>query len=106
MISVYINKCKAFLYPTVYEGFGMPPLEAMSCCTLAITSNTSSLPQVVGDAAIMLDPTAQDPWTDCILRVSKEESIHSLIKKNRTRQRFRWKQCTDRHLKLYHDLAE
>lgn len=47
-----------FCYPSLYEGFGLPPLEAMSCGTPTITSNVSSLPEVVGDAALMVDPTS------------------------------------------------
>ncbi len=46
-----------FVYPSLYEGFGLPPLEAMQCGTPVVTSNVSSLPEVVGDAAIMIDPT-------------------------------------------------
>lgn len=46
-----------FVYPSLYEGFGLPPLEAMACGTAVITSNTSSLPEVVGDAGITVDPT-------------------------------------------------
>ncbi|NJN65399.1 MAG: glycosyltransferase family 4 protein [Chloroflexaceae bacterium] len=48
---------RLFLFPSLYEGFGLPPLEAMACGTPVITSNTSSLPEVVGDAAILVDPT-------------------------------------------------
>jgi glycosyltransferase involved in cell wall biosynthesis len=47
-----------FCYPSLYEGFGLPPLEAMSCGTPTVTSNVSSLPEVVGDAAITVDPTS------------------------------------------------
>jgi glycosyltransferase involved in cell wall biosynthesis len=49
---------QCFCYPSLYEGFGLPPLEAMACGTPAITSNVSSLPEVVGDAALTVDPTA------------------------------------------------
>ncbi|HIP90277.1 MAG TPA: glycosyltransferase family 1 protein, partial [Candidatus Nanopusillus sp.] len=50
------NAADLFVYPSLYEGFGLPPLEAMACGTPVITSNTSSLPEVVGDAGIMVDP--------------------------------------------------
>jgi glycosyltransferase involved in cell wall biosynthesis len=46
-----------FAFPSLYEGFGLPPLEAMACGAAVVTSNTSSLPEVVGDAAILVDPT-------------------------------------------------
>lgn len=50
------SAAEAFVFPSLYEGFGLPPLEAMACGTPVITSNTSSLPEVVGDAALMVDP--------------------------------------------------
>lgn len=50
----------AFVFPSLYEGFGMPPLEAMACGTPVITSKTSSLPEVVGDAGILVDPENVD----------------------------------------------
>jgi len=46
-----------FAFPSLYEGFGLPPLEAMACGAPVVTANTSSLPEVVGDAAILVDPT-------------------------------------------------
>ncbi|HUV82962.1 MAG TPA: glycosyltransferase family 1 protein, partial [archaeon] len=50
------NLAELFVYPSLYEGFGLPPLESMACGTPVITSNTSSLPEVVGDAGIIVDP--------------------------------------------------
>jgi glycosyltransferase involved in cell wall biosynthesis len=50
------SAAEAFLYPSLYEGFGLPPLEAMACGTPTITSNTSSLPEVVGQAGLTHDP--------------------------------------------------
>ena len=50
------SACEAFVYPSLYEGFGLPPLEAMACGAAVITSNSSSLPEVVGDAGIMVNP--------------------------------------------------
>jgi glycosyltransferase involved in cell wall biosynthesis len=57
-----------FVYPSLYEGFGMPPLDAMSCGTPVVTSNAASLPEVVGDAAIQVPPQDQDALTDAIVR--------------------------------------
>lgn len=50
------SACEVFVYPSLYEGFGLPPLEAMACGAPVVTSNTSSLPEVVGDAGVMVDP--------------------------------------------------
>ena len=55
-VPLLMNGAKAFVFPSLYEGFGMPPLEAMACGTPVIVSNTSSLPEVVGDAGMLVDP--------------------------------------------------
>src|SRR5262249_53910150 len=52
------QSCDALLFPSIYEGFGWPPLEAMSCGTPVIASNTGSIPEIVGDAGILEEPTA------------------------------------------------
>ena len=57
-----------FVFPSLYEGFGLPPLEAMACGTPVVTSNVSSLPEVVGDAAVLVDPTDAGAIADGILR--------------------------------------
>lgn len=53
---ILLRGAKVFLFPSIYEGFGMPPLEAMACGTPVLASNTASLPEVVGDAGILVDP--------------------------------------------------
>ena len=60
----------ALVYPSVHEGFGIPPLEAMACRTLAITSSTTSLPEFMGNGGIMLDPTREADWIDCLLKTA------------------------------------
>lgn len=59
----------AFVYPSLYEGFGIPPLEAMSCGTPVIASNTSSIPEVVGNAGILFNPESSDDLADILLSV-------------------------------------
>ena len=63
------NTADLFVYPSLYEGFGLPPLEAIVCGTPVITSNTSSLPEVVGDAGIMVDPHDVDRLADAMYKV-------------------------------------
>jgi len=71
-----------FVYPTLYEGFGLPPLQAMACGTPVITSNISSLPEVVGDAAIKINPDDLGELKNSIKWLYKnEEKRDELIKK-------------------------
>ncbi|MPN60681.1 D-inositol-3-phosphate glycosyltransferase [bioreactor metagenome] len=55
-LPIYYNACEAFVYPSFYEGFGLPPLEAMNCGTPVITTNVTSIPEVVGDGGILINP--------------------------------------------------
>lgn len=56
ILRVFYQNAAAFVFPSLYEGFGLPPLEAMACGTPVLASNTSSLPEVVGDAALLVNP--------------------------------------------------
>lgn len=81
-----------FVYPSVYEGFGLPPLEAMCCGTPVITGNRSSLPEVVGDAGIMVDPYKPEAFADAISRVLVDESLHADMSRKGLEQsrKFSW----------------
>jgi glycosyltransferase involved in cell wall biosynthesis len=65
---------KLFVYPALYEGFGMPALEAMACGTPVITSNNSSLPEVVGDSGVLVDPSSVDAISNAMLGVLKDSA--------------------------------
>ncbi|MDR1964719.1 MAG: glycosyltransferase family 4 protein [Planctomycetaceae bacterium] len=86
-----------FCYMSLYEGFGLPPLEAMKSGTPVITSNTSSLPEVVGDAGIMLDPHDENGLTDAFDRLLNEEPLRNkMIQKGLLRaKKFSWDQCIE-----------
>ncbi len=64
-----------FAFPSLWEGFGLPPLEAMACGTPVVTSNISSLPEVVGDAAILVDPNSAEEIADAIYQVLIDEHL-------------------------------
>ncbi|MBD2490177.1 glycosyltransferase [Aulosira sp. FACHB-615] len=93
----------AFLYVSFYEGFGLPPLEAMQCGTPVITSNTSSLPEVVGDAGIMLDPNDTSGLENNILRLYSEPELRkNLAKKSlQQAQNFSWDKYIQETIKIY-----
>jgi glycosyltransferase involved in cell wall biosynthesis len=97
----------ALVYPSLHEGFGFPPLEAMACRTLAITSNTTSLPEVVGNGGIMLNPKCESDWVECLLKAANGDSDRdAMIERGLDRVRmFSWKNTVDRHLEIYRRLG-
>lgn len=68
-LPLWYNVATVFAYPSLYEGFGLPALEAMACGVPVVASNTSSLPEVVGDAGVLLDPTNAGEWADALARL-------------------------------------
>src|SRR5262249_6398719 len=78
--------------PSLYEGFGLPPLEAMASGTPVVTSRISSLPEVVGDAAVLVDPYSVDDIADGLARVLGDEGLRAaLVEHGRQRvARFSW----------------
>lgn len=69
-----------FIYPSLYEGFGLPPLEAMACGTPVITSNTSSLPEVVGDAALLVDPYDVEAIAEAMARLLADAGLRQRLR--------------------------
>lgn len=100
------NLADAFLYPSLYEGFGLPPLEAMACGCPVLTSNISSLPEVVGDAAITVNPHCVEEISDGILTlVNDKEKKEALSKKGLTRAKmFSWEKCAQETIKAYSEM--
>lgn len=98
----------AFVYPSLYEGFGIPLLEAMQCGAPIIATNSSSIPEVVHDAAFLVNPRQEGELTNALLRLSRESTLRSsLIEKgfNRARE-FSWDTTARRTLEVYERLAE
>jgi len=93
----------ALVFPSLYEGFGMPPLEAMSFDCPVICSGVSSIPEVVGDAAEMFDPHDLDAMRETIERVVGDDSLRqSLIARGRKRiEAFSWQRCARETLNVY-----
>jgi len=105
---VYLyNAAQLFVHPSFYEGFGLTPLEAMNCGTPVIVSNTSALPEVVGDAALMIDPHDIDGLTVAMWRALTEEELRQdLIKKGFKRaQNFSWQEAAKKTLDVYHNIG-
>lgn len=95
-----------FVFPSLYEGFGLPPLEAMACGTPVITSNVSSLPEVVGNAAILIDPYNIEELADAIYRVLSDANLRSeMINKGLSQvKKFSWERCARETLRVYEEV--
>ncbi|WP_394731206.1 glycosyltransferase family 4 protein [Altererythrobacter sp. GH1-8] len=98
----------ALLHPSLCEGFGMPVAEAMACGCPVITSNLSAMPEVAGDAALLIDPTDQDAIAAALQRVASEPGLRAEMKArglNRAAQ-LSWKRCAERHIELYREVLD
>ena len=100
------NQCELFLYPSLRESFGIPMLEAMRCGTPVITSNTSSMPEVSGNAAFIVDPHKPEEITNAIIEInSNKELKEELIQKGLEQaKKFSWKNMALEVLDLYKEV--
>lgn len=97
----------AFVYPSLYEGFGIPPLEAMSCGTVAVTSNCSSIPEVVGDAGILFNPRSTSDLADILLFLLDNplERDRLIAKGHQRAKLFSWDKTVAQTIKVYRSVA-
>lgn len=104
---LWYNAAEVFAYPSLYEGFGLPPLEAMACGVPVVASSTSSLPEVVGEAAILVDPYSLDDLTAALKRVLSDEALrHELSGRGLARARqFSWDQTARMAAEVYRELS-
>jgi len=97
------NGASIFLYPSLYEGFGMPVLEAMSCGVPVITSNITSMPEIAGDAAILINPRDPEELKSSILTVLNDEKLRNELRELGFKQakKFSWRRMAEETLKVY-----
>ena len=107
LIELY-RGAAALVYPSRYEGFGLPLLEAMSCGTPVIAARSSSIPEVVGDAGALLDPDDEAAWTDAIERAIDDPAwARSLAEAGAARASlFSWTRSANETLRVYRSLLE
>lgn len=102
-LPLWYNAAKAFVYPSLYEGFGLPVLEAMACGTPVIASNTSSLPEVVGDAGLLVDPRSVRGLASTMLAVARDGDLRQQLgQRGRERARaFSWTRTAELTVEVY-----
>jgi glycosyltransferase involved in cell wall biosynthesis len=103
-----LSGAEALVYPSVYEGFGMPVLEAMACGTPVLTSNVSSLPEVAGDAAILVDPYETSAIADGMRELLTDEELRSRLSEAglARAQQFTWAETARQTAKVLHRAAD
>ena len=97
------SSAELFVLPSYYEGFGIPVLEAFACGTPVITSNTSCLPEIAGNAAMLMDPYNQDDLTEAMKKVLSDKILQkTMIEKGLERvKKFSWRKTAEKTIKVY-----
>jgi len=102
-LPALLSLAEVLVFPSLYEGFGLPPLEAMGCGTPVVTSNTTSIPEVVGDAAVLVDPLSATELAGALEMVLSSPELRSqLIEKGKARlERYSWHTCAKETRNIY-----
>jgi len=106
-LPLWYAAATVFTLPSLYEGFGMPLLEAMACGTPVVTTTSSSLPEVVGDAGLTVSPTDADALGAALLRALTDADLRAEMRERGLRQarRFSWRATAEQTLATYQDAA-
>lgn len=106
---LYLYNCaRCLAHPARYEGFGLPPLEAMACGAPVVVSKVSSLPEVVGDAGLLVDPNDAEELAVALQRLLTDDALHSLLRsKGLARAKtFSWQRAAEDTLAVYRQVVE
>jgi glycosyltransferase involved in cell wall biosynthesis len=107
VLRIFYDVAKVFVFPSLYEGFGLPPLEAMAHGTPVVTSNTSSLPEVAGNAALLVNPENVFEIQRALQRALLDPTLRNRMKERgyAQAQRFSWTSSVERILAIYREVA-
>ena len=107
VLRIFYDVAKVFVFPSLYEGFGLPPLEAMAHGTPVVTSNTSSLPEVAGNAALLVNPENVFEIERGLQRALLDPALRAQMKQRgyEQAQRFSWTNSVSRILEIYREVA-
>jgi glycosyltransferase involved in cell wall biosynthesis len=105
LVSFY-TFADAFVFPSLYEGFGLPPLEAMACGTPVICSNSASLPEVTGDAALQVDPRDVDGWAEAIVHLMENDALRADLRARGLARaaQFTWTNTVQKTIAVYEEV--
>jgi glycosyltransferase involved in cell wall biosynthesis len=108
VLRTFYDQAKIFVFPSLYEGFGLPPLEAMAHGTPVVTSNVSSLPEVVGNAAVLVHPENVFEIMRALHRVLLDRALREKMKERSYRQaaKFSWDKSVCRMIEAYREVLE
>lgn len=103
LVALFYTLAEVFVYPSHYEGFGLPVLEAMNLGTPVVTSNNSSLPEVVGDAGLLINPDDPIELAEAVLQVISDSQLQQdlIVKGQKRAQSFSWEKTAKETLKAY-----
>jgi glycosyltransferase involved in cell wall biosynthesis len=106
-LPALLSGADLFVFPSLYEGFGLPPLEAMACGTPVVSSRVSSLPEVVGDAGLLVDPLRVDDLAGAMRRVLTDCSLHAALRQKglARAQTFSWERTARETLAAFEDAS-
>lgn len=107
-LPLLYSACEVFVYPSLYEGFGLPPLEAMSCGAPVITSNLTSIPEVVKDAGILINPYIEEELSEAIIKLVNNENLRRIYSEKaliRSKD-FSWSKTAEKTLEAYKTVYE
>lgn len=102
-----MNGAEVFVCPSLYEGFGLPPLEAMACGTPVISSKVSSLPEVIGDAGILINPNDVEGLSNAILRILSSNELRAQLSEKGLKQanKFSWEKTASQTVEIYNKVG-
>jgi glycosyltransferase involved in cell wall biosynthesis len=106
LVALFYSQAEAFIYPSFYEGFGLPVLEAMTLGASVITSNTSSLPEITGNSALLINPNHSMELADVMLNVVRDRVLRDnlIFKGKEQASKFSWEKTAQATLNVYRSI--